>query len=138
MMPLSTAIRLGAMLRRQCFGALRGRDGTCALGAALDALGYPDCGFEITLDALVPWRAQCPVCACTAPVLACVLCLNDQHHWTREAIAEWVSTVEQAHGGWSEASCGVGAQLHGQHPQGAPGVTGSEPVSRHQFQAVTT
>lgn len=96
MMRLSEAIKLGAMLHPQGFGGMHVNDGTCALGAAEDA------GFNV--NALVDetincaHRGQhtaCPECAhpCCG-VGGVVVHLNDCHRLTREAIADWVATIE--------------------------------------------
>lgn len=105
-MKLSEAIRLGAMLKPQAFGALYGELAvvspgdvlglraiatSCALGAAHDA------GWRGTVPNITPC---CPVCsgrsyAPAGPVAATVMHLNDGHRWTREQIADWVETIEQ-------------------------------------------
>jgi len=93
------------MLHPQCFGHLRAYEsgswmpqadddivvGTCALGAALLADGHLDV-FAIT--PAVP----CPACGVVGErgISQIVGHLNDQHRWTREAIADWVATVEPA------------------------------------------
>ena len=107
-MRLSAAIRLGAMLRPQAFGGLWVRRhrmlpvGSCALGAAFDALG---CGFsdarQVPPPALVAWLDEgghrCPVCG-TLPARhrALMAHLNDEHRWPRAAIADFVETIEPA------------------------------------------
>jgi hypothetical protein len=92
-MKLSTAIRLGAMLHRQCFLVDRVQvDGvtiaTCALTAAFEA-GYAPHPFAMTVR-------SCPGCAYTRPLAWVIVHLNDDHRWTREQIAAWVATVEPA------------------------------------------
>ena len=104
-MKLSEAIRLGAMNRPQAFGAFEHRGGTCALGAACEAIGL---SIEVAnhahiserLQSLFPvlrtQRVACPVCGrvqhCSLASL--IADLNDRHRWTREAIADWVESQE--------------------------------------------
>lgn len=104
-MKLSDAIRLGALLHPQCFGSMTrwryggelpsavGDDeviGTCALGAA-EAAGYGDVFYSGDAD------MACPECPQWTNGLAQVIAhLNDWHRWSREAIADWVATVEPA------------------------------------------
>jgi hypothetical protein len=106
---LSEAIRLGSMLHPQCFGNMSesepdetGRPvwvATCALGAAMEA----GCFETLHLAEMIN-NHPCPVCG---PNLRCldadghrsltvIAHLNDTHRWTREAIADWVQTVEEA------------------------------------------
>lgn len=123
-MKLSEAIRLGAMLKPQAFGRISGPVdgprgpgdvlglrfvlGTCALGAAYDA------GFIRQLaDADVhDVEMYCPACGqwsyggeAVALVNHIVMHLNDEHRWTRERIADWVESVEQAAGTSNSADC---------------------------------
>jgi hypothetical protein len=104
MIPLSEAIRLGAMLGPQAFEKVYNRrtKGTCAFGAAMLAAthlkagdleyGYP--------EAVWPWMKQfdipCPVCGESEKRFVSIIShhLNDTHRWTREAIADWVQTIE--------------------------------------------
>jgi len=96
-MKLSEAIRLGAMLHKQGFYEWRTRDtvtdeivATCALGAA-GAAGYFD------VHQVPRWIADCPACSVRGAMICSILAhLNDHHQWTREAIADWVATVEPA------------------------------------------
>lgn len=91
-MQLSEAIRLGAMLHPQGFywSHLKDTNGTviatCALGAAYDA------GYAHPFEVATP--ARCPRCHGSASLSWIVAHLNDTHRWTREAIADWVETVE--------------------------------------------
>jgi hypothetical protein len=95
-MRLSEAIRLGAMMKPQAFGASFHDGRTCALGAALDAIGRVR---ECYLNApdywamLVNYVAE-PVTGEMCLVLSAIRELNDQHRWTREQIADWVETIE--------------------------------------------
>jgi hypothetical protein len=105
-MRLSEAIRLGAMLRPQVFHAFRTARGTCAFGAAVDAVGLTlDASDPAAIaDALIgqwPWlqgkRVRCPECTRRrVPGAVISECLNDEHRWTRERIADWVETLEPA------------------------------------------
>lgn len=96
-MKLSEAIRLGAMLRPQGFGAYI-RDGrSCALGAAREAIGVV-LGWPEEWHLLLSKRQNCPVC-CVADVAVAVprlfetiILLNDDHHWTREQIADFIES----------------------------------------------
>jgi hypothetical protein len=96
-MKLSEAIRLGAMLHPQCYGmSMRFATGsdrviaTCALGAA-EAAGY-SWGLEGNRQ-----MVRCPLDAAVSMSLSAMIAhLNDVHLWTREAIADWVETVEPA------------------------------------------
>ncbi len=107
-MKLSEAIRLGAMLRPQAFFRLfdRGNGGTCAMGAAADAIGALDhqlnC-YTSDFKSKRPneWRSLfgvnplCPTCAMThGSVCEVIVCLNNDQRWSREQIADWVETVE--------------------------------------------
>ena len=99
-MKLSEAIRLGAMLRPQTRFHLKDQVGTCAMGAALEAVGS---GMEGgSFNRLWPWAKT------TAVEIPCnfipqgypytvervIADLNDLYGWTRERIADWVATVE--------------------------------------------
>jgi hypothetical protein len=96
---LSSAIRLGAMLKPQAFYDIYDGVGTCAIGAACDAMGQLDwvreLGDAVTLFPVLrvvaghPFYDQSSWSVCTV-----VANLNDLHRWTREQIAEWVATVE--------------------------------------------
>ena len=97
-MTLSDAIRLGAMLKPQEKGG-SGLNGSCALRAAIDALGIDDHG-ALNYSALKQrywflWNYRsCPACSVEDETLAITYHLNDQHEWTREAIADWIATLE--------------------------------------------
>lgn len=114
-MKLSEAIRLRGMMDRQVFGHyIDEAGGSCALGGAALAIGFErkqlfDYGFEACLCVLMgtpkkwlalKWR-ECPE-KCGAPVpyeclFTTIAHLNDDHRWSREQIADWVSTIEQEH-----------------------------------------
>lgn len=98
-MKLSDAIRLGAMMKPQAFNVFRNDHGTCALGAASDAVG----GVNIkTFPIIDVDSAACPVCHqtwTTTPQTsaggAAIVHLNDYHRWTREAVADQVEIWEK-------------------------------------------
>lgn len=111
-MRLSEAIRLGAMLRPQGFFDLWTVKAdqlliqSCALGAACDAFGcgyghaYASRGLNHLPRDLDQWLAggpvDCPACPSFTMARrdAMITHLNDRHRWTREAIADWVATLE--------------------------------------------
>jgi hypothetical protein len=94
MLRLSDAIRLGALLHRQCFGAsCRYWEGeivaTCALTGAIDA-GYRAQSRDVSV-----LSATCPLgCPGRLTRAALVVHLNDDHRWTREAIADHLDTLD--------------------------------------------
>lgn len=108
-MKLSEAIKLGAMLKPQNHGGQMIRDGhTCALAAALDAIGklrlretqadYDALYSEFPIlkkTATCPVRDWCVFDASTSDLLSQIYHLNDGHKWTREAIADWVEGIER-------------------------------------------
>lgn len=103
-MQLSEAIRLGAMTHPQGFDHYEREGRTCALGAAANAAGVrrANCG-EPCVSERWPFLndviAPCPACGDVIDVCelgGIITHLNDDHRWTREAIADWVSTVEPA------------------------------------------
>lgn len=119
-MEMSEAIRLGAMLKPQHHGDMRGsvrvktrvpgwrgsvlrhtvttlETGTCALGAALDAIGESNARF-MSVASMWPWTlavlVRNPMTGERRDVLNTIWRLNDCHNWTRERIADWVETIE--------------------------------------------
>lgn len=99
---LARAILDGAHARpEQAFGDyFQGRRASCALGAAyegmyhlpLDASGIRPKHLERLFDCLEYTLRSCPEgCKKRLFLGAMILHLNDDHHWTREAIAHWVS-----------------------------------------------
>jgi hypothetical protein len=99
-MKLSEAILLGAMMSPQAFQALFRDDGTCALGAALLAIGPVSEPALRSVCKRWPWAVtvsvDCPGCGRSCPVFGVITHLNDTHRWTREQIADWVASVEPA------------------------------------------
>lgn len=93
------------MLKPQAHGNGLEFDGTtCALGAALDAVGSTAsrCSDESYNDLQHRWpflseKAIAP-CGCLDRNRERTLChvwhLNDGHRWTREQIADWIATIE--------------------------------------------
>jgi hypothetical protein len=99
-MQLSEAIRLGSMLGPQSFGKYHDpkTHATCAAGAAALALG----GEVSFNEVLVRWcyarHLTCPSCGRNDLHLVHLIeHLNDEHRWTREAIADWVEALEAKH-----------------------------------------
>jgi hypothetical protein len=99
---LAQAILDGAHARPdQAFGEyFIGRRASCALGAAyegmyrlpLDASGIRPKHLERLFDCLEYTLRSCPEgCRKRLFLGAMILHLNDDHHWTREAIARWVA-----------------------------------------------
>lgn len=106
-MKLSQAIREGSKTTTQCyeiFFSLTSEDGmqvreACALGAAAYAMGAKFGGVQPILQQNWPWlgntKSNCPACVGGPYSLQQVIFhLNDDHKWTREAIADWVAGEE--------------------------------------------
>jgi hypothetical protein len=104
-MTLAQAMREGAKLRPQAFYKLFFDGGSCALGAALEAVFGMDSvrcplfwnEIDETLRSCLPQLPRlsaCPECGTEFGTLRTVTHLNDEHRWTRERIADWVETVE--------------------------------------------
>lgn len=98
----SEAIREGAKLRPQAFGAGILDGGTCAYGAGVEAI----CGSlePAIYQAVNPYQlfpylrsgTECPGCGDTkVDFLAAIYHINDMHQWTREAIADWLYAEEE-------------------------------------------
>lgn len=125
MMHFSEAIRWGCRFGARIEGELSdGRGGTCALGSAKLTLFVWEGPLSEALakhGLPIEWPKEwLPVLGhvvtfksyfgneLTQPVSDHVWMLNDTMHWTREAISEWVETVERKLGLWdatpSEAS----------------------------------
>lgn len=101
-MRFSEAIRLGAMMKPQAFDVASDGVGTCANGAACDAIGidvYDARGYRAAFPFASEPMVACPVCRKAklnySPTLGGnVAHLNDDHRWTREQIADWIETIE--------------------------------------------
>lgn len=113
-MKLSEAIREGTKFRSQGFGNFIKHGGSCALGAGME--GFRGKRLELNswqfndayMDffgiydgvlfrvALTPCSQPCNVGRYNSPrtVKAIIEHLNDDHRWTREAIADWVEKIE--------------------------------------------
>jgi len=102
---LARAITLGAQRRpEQAFGNyFVGRRASCALGAAYEGMyRLPEEAGQILpkrlerlFDCLEGRVRHCPANGCkkTLILAAMLVHLNDDHLWSREAIAAWVETL---------------------------------------------
>lgn len=102
----SEAIRDGAKRRPQGFNFYFSEGGSCAFGAAMEAI------FEVRDETpgacvrLYPYldnrSGPCPACKKRANVYVSVSSmifhLNDEHKWTREQIADFVEQYEESIG----------------------------------------
>jgi len=97
-MLLSEAIRLGAMNSKQAFYKTASEHGRCAWGAALAAIGKPESSYAAAgqFFPIADTIETNPVNGEDWLVLSIVRWLNDEEHWTRPRIADWVATVEPA------------------------------------------
>jgi hypothetical protein len=116
MLKLSEAIRLGAMLRPQAFDGYfkdlgGGVIGSCAMGAALEAIGADACPFaplefpeewhisqpaaHPLLRETDPFRREIGSAPVIGPLAIILASLNDQHKWSRERIADYVQWLEE-------------------------------------------
>ncbi len=99
-MRLSEAIRLGSMLRPQVRGRFVSRLGTCALGAAIEAVdaSVVESSWDpVGLSARFPMLSQpapCPACSSQQTLFAVIMHLNDCHRWSRTQVADWVQELE--------------------------------------------
>lgn len=134
--PLSAAIRLGAMLKPQARGGLLKGGGTCAFGAALDAVGalpttalHHDLAHDIVMKLPARWpiirrHVQHPLSTWRpVPLASVIVDLNDTHQQTREQIADFVESVELEAQMESERdeSTGLGEQPPSTQGDGDPG-----------------
>lgn len=106
-MLLSEAMFLGSTMKPQAFNRFYYEGATCAMGAALDAVGKLDIEVSYanhsTAADLWPWartndpaKAICPECGRHGLSHWDIITshLNNGHGWTRERIADYVATVE--------------------------------------------
>lgn len=101
-MKLSLAIRLGAMLKPQGRGRLISDGRTCALGAAVDAIGglnrHDEDRYQLAFDEwpILLRKVSHPLCA-PDHLADIITMLNDSPiRWTREQIADFVESIECA------------------------------------------
>lgn len=107
---LSDAIRLGATFREQCFGLFFEDQKSCAIGAALEALGLKENEYDALCERfpvmheriqvpleLLKDRNYCLYSGAYPPIqLSSIIWrLNDHLKWSRERIADWLA--EQGH-----------------------------------------
>lgn len=103
---LSEAIMLNGMSKPQGYGceSVASIDAPCAIGGALQTVGKqvtfdPSANYPIFFQEW-PWVDQeapefCPACMDEIwRVADAIWHLNDLHRWSRQQIAEWVSTIE--------------------------------------------
>lgn len=98
-MKLSEAIRLGAMLKPQAHLGFFDGQGTCAIGAAIDAIGHLN---DLLLGRFVEFKewpvfnmpVTDPVTQWPTRLWDAVVALNDTHRWSRERIADQVEQWE--------------------------------------------
>ena len=109
-MKLSEAIRIGAKLGPKLVGGIWSEyaEGTCALGAAAERCGLrTKYGGSILKhgDALnhlcmifpiLEEHVKHPKLGLPCRVAGIIVYLNDLEGWSREAIAEWVETIEKS------------------------------------------
>ena len=99
-MNLSEAIREGAKIRRRCRHGYFCRGGSCAMGAAWEAVG--GCEDDITFSNLSDEfpdlfrlrKITAPVGGEFRNLHGAISHLNDKANWARERIADWVEEVE--------------------------------------------
>lgn len=105
-MYLSEAIRIGAAMKPQTFGTYNDNVGTCALGAMWDAFRTQPAEQQSKLfnhafifaEQDMTMRENCPECGGRQNFPNgqnnLIPHLNDYHKWSREAIADWLETME--------------------------------------------
>lgn len=111
-MKFSEAMRIGAKKGKQLFVVLESNGDTCAMGAAILGTGVPaeavTCAYYQPLKVsygFLATAAKCPVCGVVptwagSPESGCVtgvvIHLNNDHRWTREAIADWIERTYES------------------------------------------
>lgn len=93
-MKLSEAIRLGAALKPQGFGTLDTNGHTCAIGAALDAVGQLDRAVNTAMPYEVAQNLWPILRANDYELMSAIIRANDGDHQTREVIADFVEQYE--------------------------------------------
>jgi hypothetical protein len=106
----SEAIRDGAKLRLQTFTATFSKGGSCALGAGYEAIaGKRGARTGEVREAVCAEFSylqkilfnECPNLRCPrgsfnySHAVDAIVHLNDEHRWTREAIADWLYMEEE-------------------------------------------
>lgn len=86
------AILEGCKYKGQAFGKMFRENKSCAFGAAMDGGNQFIVEKTPVFDRLP--STKCPSCRQFSFKLSVIAHLNDDHRWTREAIAEWVKTLE--------------------------------------------
>jgi len=90
LIPVSEAMRRGARIRAQGHGFLMRHGKSCAIGAALEGMGY-DGPWDVELEDLAePYRGA--ILAADRAFLLhfgkCIVRANDRYFWGRDAIAD--------------------------------------------------
>lgn len=100
-MKLSEAIRVGSEKRPQGFGASFKNGHTCAIGAAMDAIGHADNDYTKVLDyfPITHLYVTSPETGQSVVMLTALRELNDEYRWTREQIANFVAEIEASGSG---------------------------------------
>jgi hypothetical protein len=100
---LADAIRVGSQRGPQCFGSyFDEKGGSCALGAVYEGVYHLPRGhgklvpnhLERLFRCLDEMTKRCPHqqgCIKRLPLAAMIVHLNDDHRWSREQIAEWLT-----------------------------------------------
>lgn len=88
---------MNGMCKPQGFGegSMYSIDAPCVIGGALQSVNKAQ-NFAV-FDNTWPWTREvsyCPACDEKVIIGAIIWHLNDQHRWSRAAIAEWVASVE--------------------------------------------
>lgn len=115
-MKLSTALRIGSMTTKQIRGKWSdGGNGRCALGAVAEACGFTDfisgTGWSQKtereypeLNEIVAYPERSPHLFAVhlmkrpimMPLATAIVSLNDMDDWSRDKIADWIETLENA------------------------------------------
>jgi len=102
---LAEYIRAGSTRGPQCFGSyFDEKGGSCALGAVYEGVYHlprehgkliPD-HLERLFRCLDEMTKKCPQgCSKRLPLASMIVHLNDDHVWTREQIADWLTAESQ-------------------------------------------
>jgi len=121
-MKLSEAIRIGSKMHSQAFGVTYVWDRvkgahvikeSCVWGAAVAGGGCNEF-VGATWPFIYAYDVSCPACECLPnDVHGTMIHLNDDHHWPREAIADWVEQFEEE---VKSKTITVKEELHVQEP----------------------